>query len=382
MGPCTAGLYNIQRYLYLAFGESDGLSQLLIPLLFRFASTIDTMHSMTKTLQGKTVFLAKITDKLVTLCNIVTVFLAWQGKLTQFADHKNCNFNNFMEFLLKFSLEVTRAFSSLLHFMGINDILYQTQKLHAKESLGLQDLPAFVSELQLPFQQFPHLQTTSTAFNSGFSLLLQSLVDFSYDQTKNIAANMLFTVPQLSTELAFCTVEHLASLKYKPSDHCYQGTIIRDALALLHCANNDYILHKTDLDKCSNSYDTFVCLCFILTLVNDTKWLGLPWHPNSELVFSHHQQQKIECTSLSDFFHLGGRYCFLQSQNLTFHNRTDKSLQISPQLLSLFTIFLGVHRITESTPSPSQETESVFFFLIVEKGRFSTLPFRFEKFES
>ena len=97
--------------------ESDGLSQLLIPLLFRFASTIDTMHSMTKILQGKTVYLAKITDKLVTkvnnlqsfLCNIVTVFLAWQGKLTQFADHKNCNFNNSMEFLSKFSLEVTRA---------------------------------------------------------------------------------------------------------------------------------------------------------------------------------------------------------------------------------------------------------------------------------
>ena len=41
----------------------------------------------------------------------------------------------------------------------------------------------------------------------------------------------------------------------------------------------------------------------------------------------------------------------------------------------------GVHRITESTPSPSQETESVFF-LIVEKGHFLTLPFRFEKFES
>ena len=43
------------------------------------------------------------------------------------------------------------------------------------------------------------------------------------------------------------------------------------------------------------------------------------------------------------------------------------------------------HRVnseSESNPSPSQETESVFFFLIVEKGRFSTLPFRFEKFES
>ena len=75
-------------------------------------------------------------------------------------------------------------------------------------------------------------------------MLLQSLVHFSYDETKNIAANMLFTVPQLSTESAFCTVEHLASLKYKPPDHCYQGPFIRDALALLHCANNDYILHK------------------------------------------------------------------------------------------------------------------------------------------
>ena len=55
-----------------------------------------------------------------------------------------------------------------------------------------------------------------------------------------------------------------------------------------------------------------------------------------------------------------------------------------------FTLVLGdvcaldkrVHRITETTPSPSRETESVFFFLIVEKGRFSSLPFRFEKFES
>ena len=47
-----------------------------------------------------------------------------------------------MEFLSKFSLEVTRAFSTLLRLLEINDILHQTQKLHAKESVGLQDLPA------------------------------------------------------------------------------------------------------------------------------------------------------------------------------------------------------------------------------------------------
>ena len=47
-----------------------------------------------------------------------------------------------------------------------------------------------------------------------------------------------------------------------------------------------------------------------------------------------------------------------------------------------------VHRITETTPNPSQirvrvkRPSQCFFFLIVEKGRFSTVPFRFEKFES
>ena len=152
---------------------------------------------MTKILQGKTVYLAKITDKLVTKVNnlqsslryIDKVFLAWQGKLTQFADHENCHFNNFMEFLSKFSLEVTRAFSTLLRLLEIKDISHQTQKLHAKESVGLQDLPAFVSSaLQLRLQQLPHLQSTSAALDSGFSLLLQPLVDISYDQTKNIAS--------------------------------------------------------------------------------------------------------------------------------------------------------------------------------------------------
>ena len=94
-----------------------------------------------------------------------------------------------MKFLSKFSLEVTRAFSTLLRLLEIKDILHQTQKLHAKESAGLQDLPALVSsELQLRLQQLPHLQSTSAALDSGFSLLLQPLVDISYDQTKNIAS--------------------------------------------------------------------------------------------------------------------------------------------------------------------------------------------------
>ena len=49
------------------------------------------------------------------------------------------------------------------------------------------------------------------------------------------------------------------------------------------------------------------------------------------LVFSSRHQRAIYCTSLSDFLHLGGRYYLsLQSQNLTFHNRTDNSLNVLP----------------------------------------------------
>ena len=57
---------------------------------------------MEKVVDGKTVYLAKITDKLVTkvnnlqsaLCTVDGNFQTWQTKLKQFATHENCHFNN------------------------------------------------------------------------------------------------------------------------------------------------------------------------------------------------------------------------------------------------------------------------------------------------
>lgn len=117
------------------------------------------------------------------------------------------------------------------------------------------------------------LATTADALDSGFSLLLQPMVDFAYEPSKSIGVNFLFTIPALIPNSAFCT-----PLKYKLSNHCYQGPIKRDELALLRCQHSEYRLHRDLFGKCFRSDDTFICPQNILHLVNDTTWLGLPWH--------------------------------------------------------------------------------------------------------
>ena len=321
---CTAGLLNIPKYFYTAFGgscESSGVSG-LIDILLAFTKTINTVYAMEKVVDGKTVYLAKITDKLVTKVNnlqsaLRTVdgnFQTWQTKLKQFSTHENCHFNNFMEYLSKFSLEVTRSFSSLLRFTEINDILHQAHKLHNQQVIGLQDLPSFLaSELQLRLKQIPSLANTAKGLDSGFPLLLQPMVDFTYEPSSSIGINLLFTIPILDPDSNFCTIEYLTPLKYKLHNHCYQGPITRDELALLRCSHTNYILHRNLLDKCFRSDVTFVCPRHILHLVNDTTWIGLPWHKNSKLVFTRRHTLAQDCSNLPELLHLGGRF-YLSTQ--------------------------------------------------------------------
>lgn len=78
-------------------------------------------QQMIRTVNGKTVYLAKITDKLITKVNhlqsslrqLDSTFADWKSKLEAFAKHENCDYNNFMEFLPKFFLEVAHTFSSV-----------------------------------------------------------------------------------------------------------------------------------------------------------------------------------------------------------------------------------------------------------------------------
>ena len=98
------------------------------------------LHDEIRTVNGKTIYLMKISGKLVAKVNGLIfslramngAFRSWLVQLNSFASRNNCHYNNFMEFLSKFSLETTRAFSSLLRFLKISNVLQQTRQLHKK----------------------------------------------------------------------------------------------------------------------------------------------------------------------------------------------------------------------------------------------------------
>ena len=136
-------------------------------IFIKFLGAQKSLEQMVKTVNGKTVYLAKITDKLVTKVNnlqsslrtLDSTFLEWKTKIQAFATHENCHHNNYMEFLSKFSLEIARTFSTQLRFTEINDILHQAHKLHNKQLVSFADLPSFLYNTN--FIHCPHYNIRS-----------------------------------------------------------------------------------------------------------------------------------------------------------------------------------------------------------------------------
>ena len=129
-------------------------------------------------------------------------------------------------------------------------------------------------------------------------------------------------------------------LKYNLSGICFQGPVIRDELALLRCQHTEYILHCSLLGKCYRTDETFVCPQHILQLVNDTSWLGLPWHRDTQFNFVRCHQKAPDCSNINELFHLGGRY-YLSTQHgsINAYNTTNSSshiLRISPLIVYHF----------------------------------------------
>ena len=160
---------------------------------------------------------------------------------------------------------------------------------------------------------------------------MQPLVDYQYQHSKSLGVNILFTVPELHSDHTFCIIEYLMPIKYNISGTCYQGPVTRDELALLRCQHSEFILKKSLLDKCFHSSTTFVCPQHILQLVNNTDWLGLPWHKKTKLNFARQHQKSKDCSNLHDLFHLGGRYYLSAQQgHLTVSNTTNGSTHVIP----------------------------------------------------
>ena len=170
---CGAGLLGLPKLFYTKVlgGSCDpgvdvfGLMQIFI----KFLGAQKSLEPMVKTVNGKTIYLAKITDKLVTKVNnlqsslrtLDSTFLEWKTKIQAFVTHENCHHNNYMEFLSKFSLEIARTFSTQLRFTEINDILHQAHKLHNKQLVSFADLPSFLTtSIQHQLHSLPSLQHT------------------------------------------------------------------------------------------------------------------------------------------------------------------------------------------------------------------------------
>ena len=68
---CDAGVLGIPKFLYTSVGGScDSNSMLaLVHIFFDLASSLHTTRDLIKTVNGKTVYLAKISDKLTTKVN-------------------------------------------------------------------------------------------------------------------------------------------------------------------------------------------------------------------------------------------------------------------------------------------------------------------------
>lgn len=341
---CTAGLAGIPRYFYEKFSGSCDHTDIagLESVLEQFLNSMGLMSHMIRTVNGKVVYLARFTDKLTSkvagltsaLYTVDSTFGLWASKLHEFSSTEDCHFNVFMQFLSKFSLEVTRSFSTLLRLIELNDVLHQVHQLHKKELIGFDSLPSFLSTAtKQQLGKIATLQDTVNALDAGFPLLLHPLIDYQYQLSRSIGINILFTIPELTSDSTFCTLEYLLPLKYNLSGTCYQGPISREKLALLRCARSEYIVHVDLLQKRYHSDSTFVCPQNMLKLVNDTSWLGLPWNSKTKLSFNRIHRKAPDCSNLHNFHHLGGRYYLSTQQGeLTIRNSTNGSSHTVPLL--------------------------------------------------
>lgn len=331
---CTAGLTGIRRVLGGSCDSNDigGLKVVLAETIH----SMNTLSNMVRTANGKTIYLAKFTDKLTSKVAGLTsalrvvdeTFGIWASKLRDFPSSEDCHFNIFMELLSKFSLEVTSG--TLLRLIGIYDVLHQSHQLHKKELVGFDSLPSFLSTaIQNRLTKIP--PSTASALDAGFPLLLNPMLDYQYQLSKSVGINILFTIPELAGGSTFCTLEYLLPIKYNLSGICYQRPIARDHLARLRCEHSEFLLHAGLLHKCYHSDSTCVYPQHMLQLVNDTSWLGLPWTATTKLTFSRHHQKAPNCANLHDLHHLGRRqYLTTQQGVLTIHNTTNGSFHTIP----------------------------------------------------
>ena len=166
--------------------------------------------------------------------------------------------------------------------------------------VGFNDLPRSIStELSAQLSAIPSLTTTIEALDSGFPLIIRPLLDYDFSTNNKFKLNILFSVPSLTPNNNFCTVQSLTPLKYNISGVCFTGPLSREDVMLVTC-------------------QVVLCPKSLLLKATHTDWLAMAWTPRSRLTFQRNHKRATDCNGLKPLLHLGARYYL----STTFHTIT------------------------------------------------------------
>ena len=196
-------------------------------------------QSMMRIINGKVVYLFKITDQIGSKLNVLAkdlkivddTFSAWQTQLKRFANTVRCHEGLTMEFLSKYTAGLSRAFVAFFRLFEIQDTLSLVSHLNGKTLIGYSDLPKFVaSHLSAKLVVDPSLKLTVSALEEGLSVLASPMVDVEHDG-RNLTVDILLLAPVIGDQNDLCVVERLTSLKFNSSGKCFTGPVQHTNLA-------------------------------------------------------------------------------------------------------------------------------------------------------
>ena len=309
-------------------------------------ASMSITQRLVHTVYGKQVYFIKMTDKQTTrvnglsqtLCTVDKTFHTWQSEFQALATTEKCHHDSSLEFLSKYTIKVNRALTSLLHLQELDDFVLQAEKITNHELVGFKDLPRSISmELSAQLPAILSLKTTIEALDHGFPLIIRPLLNYDFSTNNKFKINILFTVPSLTPNNNFCTVQSLTPLKYNISGVCFTGPLSCEDVMLVTRPTHRYFLNPAALCKCYTTSEVVLCTKSLVLRATHTDWIGMAWTPHSRLTFQHNHKRVTDCNGLKPLLHLGAHYYLSTTfHTITLHTAAGTTSCVSLTPLSIF----------------------------------------------
>ena len=211
---CRAGGLGLFRAIYTATGHKceENHVKNLKAALRTLSRAMSVSESIMRIINGKVVYLFKITDQIGSKLNVLAkdlkivedTFSVWQTQLKRLANTVRCHEGLTMEFLSKYTAGLSRAFVAFLRLFEIQDTLSLVSHLNGKTLIGYSDFPKFVAlHLSAKLIVDPSLKLTVSALEEGLSLLASPMVDVEHDG-RNLTVDILLLAHVIGDQNDMC----------------------------------------------------------------------------------------------------------------------------------------------------------------------------------